>query len=254
MALKTYYLDKFFEDRNDSLKSAEHIVPLVLQLVQPKSVVDVGCATGEFLSIFKKHGVKNILGIDGPWVNKYKLRIPKKCFLSTDLEKPFRLNRTFDLVLSLEVGEHLCERSARTFVNTLTNLGPLVLFSAAIPFQGGTHHVNEQWPTYWVNLFKDNEYVPFDCIRRKIWNNDDVSFCYAQNIIFFVKKDYLKSHIQLQKYLKQYNEPFLPLVHPKMFLFKAKRYDMIIRIIPYPIKWVIIKIKLDYLLISCMHL
>ena len=104
--MKKIYTNKFFENRRDSLKSAKHIVPLVLKLVQPKSVVDVGCGTGEFLYVFRKFGIKNILGIDGAWVDKRKLCIPENCFLSANLEKPLKINRKFDLVISLEVAEH----------------------------------------------------------------------------------------------------------------------------------------------------
>ena len=62
------------------------------------------------------------------------------------------MNRKFDLVLSLEVAEHLPSECAEAFVESLVNLGPVILFSAAIPYQGGENHVNEQWPEYWVGV------------------------------------------------------------------------------------------------------
>lgn len=240
---KTPYTDKFFEELIDSLKSAKYIVPLVLELIQPKSVVDVGCGTGEFLRIFKKKGVKDILGIDGEWVNKKKLRIPENYFLLANLEKPLKIDKKFDLVVSLEVAEHIPEKSAKTFIETLTNLGSVILFSAAIPFQGGTHHVNEQWPEYWTKLFEEKGYFPIDCIRRKIWNIDEVSSWYAQNILLFVKKDYLERNKILQKEFEQTSKSFLSIVHPKLYLPKAKRYNLIRKLIPYPIRWTIIKLK-----------
>jgi ribosomal protein L11 methylase PrmA len=42
--------------------SAEVIVPLVLEVVKARSVIDVGCGTGEWLSVFKEHGVEDIGG------------------------------------------------------------------------------------------------------------------------------------------------------------------------------------------------
>jgi len=119
------------------LKSAEIVVPIVLDLIKPKSVVDVGCGRGEWLYVFQRQGISDILGIDGEWVDKNKLLIPKESFLTSTLEHPLRINRTFDLVVSLEIAEHLPEKSAEMFIETLTTLGPVILFPAAIPLQGG---------------------------------------------------------------------------------------------------------------------
>ena len=100
-------------------------------------------------------------------------------FMSHDLTKNLKLNKTFDLAMSLEVAEHLPSDQAEIFVETLTKLAPVILFSAAIPGQGGMGHINEQWPDYWVNLFIKKGYQPIDYIRRKICNNDRVQWWYA---------------------------------------------------------------------------
>ncbi|MCL5018682.1 MAG: class I SAM-dependent methyltransferase [Candidatus Pacearchaeota archaeon] len=220
---KTLYTDEFYDARVDSLESAKVIVPLILKYIKPKNVVDVGCGTGAFLSVFRKKGVKKILGIDGKWVNKEKLLIPQKDFHVADLEKPLNIHDKFDLVISVEVAEHLPEKYAETYINSLTKLGPVILFSAAIPYQHGPHHVNKQWPKYWVSLFKKKGFVPVDCIRKEIWEHEGVAFWYTQNILLFVKKDYLKKNRKLKKEAEQTNESFLALVHPKMYLIKAKR-------------------------------
>src|SRR6266542_308161 len=150
----TVYTQDFFRSRETgSLTSAHHIVPIVLDLVRPKSVVDVGCGLGTWLAVFAKHGVEDILGIDGGYVPTEALHIPPSRFRSCALTEALLIDRAFDLVVSLEVAEHLPRESAETFVESLATLGPAVLFSAAIPFQGGTGHVNEQWPEYWVKLF-----------------------------------------------------------------------------------------------------
>lgn len=103
--------------------------------------------------------------------------------------------------------------------------------------------MNEQWPEYWVKLFKQKDYVPIDCIRRKIWNSKEVGMWYAQNILLFVKKDYLQKNKGLQKEYEQTSESFLSVVHPRLYLFRMKRYHAIMEIIPPPIKWVIIMIN-----------
>lgn len=61
----------------------------------------------------------------------------------TDVGAPIELHRRFDLVLCLEVAEHLPASAADTLVRSLTGLGNVIAFSAAIPFQGGANHVNE---------------------------------------------------------------------------------------------------------------
>jgi 2-polyprenyl-3-methyl-5-hydroxy-6-metoxy-1,4-benzoquinol methylase len=112
------------------------MVPMVLDLTQPKSVVDIGCGIGTWLKVCREHGVEEILGVDGGHVDREQFLIPAECTLSADLSKPLHLEKTYDLVISLEVGEHLPAESAQTLVDTVTRLGPVVMFSAAIPFQG----------------------------------------------------------------------------------------------------------------------
>lgn len=92
------------------------MVPLVLQLLPVRSVVDVGCGDGSWLSVFRKLGVTDILGVDGEYVDQDILQIPQDCFQALDLTKPFRLQRAFDLAISLEVAEHLPPDCAPAFV------------------------------------------------------------------------------------------------------------------------------------------
>lgn len=230
--MKKVYSKNFFDDYiASSRQSARIVVPLVLKFVKPKSVVDVGCGMGVWLSVFQEHGIKEILGVDGPWVDKINLLIDKSRFIQRDLKKPLEIDRQFDLVVSLEVAEHLPKESAETFVDSLTKLGPVVLFSAAIPCQCGTRHINEQWPEYWTKFFKEKGYVVVDCIRKRIWNNDKVDYWYAQNTLMFVRKDYLKKNSLLRKEFESTNMSQLSIVHPRTHLI-AKPYYMIISKLP----------------------
>ena len=164
-----YYSSRFFDNRQDgSLLSAREVVPLVLGMIKVKSVIDVGCGTGTWLSVFKDNQVYDFMGVDGDYLDKTSLLIPEDKFLSFDLREPLRLDREFDLVVSLEVAEHLPEKYAEGFVESLTRLGPVVMFSAAIPYQGGVNHVNEQWQDYWQKLFKKTDFVTADYLRPRI--------------------------------------------------------------------------------------
>jgi len=213
------YTKRFFQDITEgSRRSAREIVPLVLELVRPRSVIDVGCGVGTWLSVFREHGMDDVLGVDGEYVDRSRLEIPEDRFLPSDLREPLRVDGWFDLVVSLEVAEHLPEERADAFVDTLTGLGPVVLFSAAIPFQGGTHHLNEQWPEYWERRFRRKGYVAVDCLRRKVWLNENVEWWYAQNALVFVARERLGDWPLLKREYELAGTSQLPVVHPKKYM------------------------------------
>jgi hypothetical protein len=227
---KTPYDKQFFDaQQHASLASAKHIVPLLIQWIAPKRVVDVGCGVGTWLSVFQEHGVEEILGIDGDYVERTMLHIPETAFMSHDLGKPLTTPHRFDLVLSLEVAEHLSQHHATTFVESLVSLGDVIAFSAAVPWQGWGDglHLNEQWPDYWVGLFRQNAYEPIDCIRPKIWANQHVCWWYAQNMLLFVKREHLMKYMHLHTSGTQV--PPLSLVHPKLLAEYANTESLSIR-------------------------
>jgi SAM-dependent methyltransferase len=215
---ESYNRDFYKIHQSGSRRSARVIVPLVLELIRPQSVVDVGSGTGTWLSVFNEFGIIEFLGLDGDWVDRNALEIPADSFLSCNLTKPFRLDRQFDLVVSLEVAEHLPIECAETFVDSLSRLGDVILFSAAIPCQGGTNHVNEQWPDYWVNLFKQKDYVAIDRVRDQIWQSEIVEWWYAQNIILLIGRDSLEKYPLLKKEAETTATRKLSIVHPRSYL------------------------------------
>lgn len=217
------YDSKFYSNRERTFHSAQKIVPIIMNDINPQSVVDVGCGLGEFLGAFVEQGVDKVLGLDGDWVDRDSLRIDPKFFQSVDLKKPIDVDGKYDLVVTCEVAEHLSSEYADLFVDSLISLGDVILFSAAIPQQGGTYHVNEQWPQYWVDKFVEKGYVPIDYLRTQIWNDPDVRFWYKQNLIMFVKKDQLDKYPVLSSKYKEDNI-VLSLVHPEIFGYYATNY------------------------------
>ena len=176
----------FYErHRSGSGSSAEVVVPLVVEWVRPRSVVDVGCGTGTWLAAFQRRGVEDVLGVDGSPVPSDLLQIPPDRFRVRDLSRPLDLGRTFDVALCLEVAEHLPASAASTLVASLTALAPVVLFSAAIPHQGGVGHVNEEWPRAWAERFAAAGFAWADPIRPRIWDDPGVEPWYAQNALLF---------------------------------------------------------------------
>src|SRR5205823_3545352 len=124
-------------------------------------------------------------GLDGPSVDASHLLIDPACFTPVDLARCPELAETFDLALCLEVAEHLPPRASRPLVRLLTRAAPLVLFSAAIPGQGGVGHRNEQWPDYWRARFAEFGYRRLDPVRRHVWQDPRVAGWYQQNLYLY---------------------------------------------------------------------
>ncbi len=217
------YSAEFYQRRLAGvMRSARTIVPLALRYVQPRSVIDVGCGTGTWLAVFREQGIEDVEGLDGSWVDRAMLHIPAERFRCIDLQQPIHAERSFDLVVSVEVAEHLPASCAETFIASLVKLGPVILFSAAIPFQGGTHHVNEQWPDYWTRRFAQHGYVPIDCLRKRLWDQTDIEVWYRQNVLFFVDHPRLAEYPLLRQERDQGALP-LAIVHPEQYLAAVSR-------------------------------
>lgn len=218
MSQEPPYPRRFYEQQQEgSFRSALRLLPHVFDLLSPRSVVDVGCGVGTWLTAAADLGVREVFGIDGDYVDRSLLRIPGECFRPVDLTKPFRLQQTFDLALSLEVGEHLPESSAHGFVESLTRLAPAVLFSAAIPKQSGERHVNEQWQTWWVERFRQFGFVALDCIRPRVWDDPAVEWWYVQNTLLMLREDYVQASPRLHEERARRSGPYA-VVHPRAYL------------------------------------
>jgi SAM-dependent methyltransferase len=186
-----------------------------MDLVSPRSVLDVGCGVGTWLLAFQENGIQDLAGIDGDHVRAANFLVDPSLFHPQDLSKLEGVMppRTADLVVSLEVAEHLPTQSSAAFVRFLTACAPLVLFSAAIPGQGGTNHINEQWPAYWEALFKKQGFTRLDPIRRHIWQDHRVEWWYQQNIYLYASRDAIRALPTLQQEATAVREQHLELVH-----------------------------------------
>lgn len=213
----TLYDEQFYEHESKTARtSAEKIVHILLdELVQaPKSVVDIGCGIGDFLHVFLENGIEKILGIDGAYVPLNKLAIPTYQFMKHDITKPLKLDQEFDLALCLEVAEHVEETYADILIKSLVDASPLILFSAAIPGQGGTNHVNEQWPEYWQTKFAKHGYQILDLIRPKLWREEKVSFWYKQNILLACKAEHISTSLKNGGL----SSKIIPTIHDDVFI------------------------------------
>ena len=210
------YSSKYYEGiRSASAPSARQVVALVMDLIRPASVVDVGCGSGAWTRAFQEAGAEKTLGIDGFCVKDEQLLIDPKNFRRADLSQPLELAEPFDLAVSLEVAEHLPPARAASFVADLVRLSPVIMFSAAVPGQGGAHHINEQWPSYWTGHFARHQYTVFDVIRPRIWGNAEVKWWFRQNILLFVRQEAISRFAWAAHYLR--TDAPLDIVHPEAY-------------------------------------
>lgn len=175
-----------------SAASADAVAAELMARLAPRSVIDVGCGAGVWLDAFRRHGAQSVLGVDGPWAPA-KDSLPQGRFVSLDFERadPALIAaepaERADLVISLEFLEHVRADRADLLVDFLCARGDALLVSAAIPLQGGQHHVNEQWPEYWIDRFRARGFVPFDVLRHALWNDDRIAPWYRQNMLLFFR-------------------------------------------------------------------
>lgn len=190
----------------------------------------------------------DLLGLDGEWVTDENRVIPGEFFKQADLTKRISLERKYDLALSLEVAEHLDEQYADIFIDNICSHADVVVFSAAIPLMGGTHHVNEQWQSYWINKFSNRGYSVLDVIRPVFWDNKNVVSCYKQDMLLYVKNtryDEVSVLFNDVSNLHTYN-----IVHPDKYI-EAKAVDKVINrawMMKHLPEWLFVFLKKIYLI------
>ncbi|NEV01810.1 class I SAM-dependent methyltransferase [Bradyrhizobium uaiense] len=218
MATEVYQDSYYARQRIGSRASASVILPIVFDLIKPQAFVDVGCGVGTWLSVAGDLGVATLVGLEGAWVKDVAIEpgtfTVKVCELDRHLELPPDLPARYDLALCTEVAEHLPEERATSLVDDLCALSDVVLFSGAIPGQGGSGHINEQWQDYWANKFRALDFYPYDVVRPKVWNDAAVEVWYRQNMLLYVSKQLAGTMKGLQP------SEMLNVMHPELYGWK----------------------------------
>lgn len=213
MTTHTYDRDFFDWVALGAARSAANLLP-VLKPLAPTSVLDVGCGRGTWLQQWRILGVSDVIGVDGDYVARESLVVPPECFTPHDLQQPFRLGRKFDLVECLEVAEHIPNASADTLIDSLCAHADVILFSAAVPGQGGEFHVNEQPYSYWRAKFRARGYAMLDVVRPRVIANPRIEPWYRYNCFLFVSKDRLPTVPDAWRNQDVTNSPDVPDVSP----------------------------------------
>lgn len=197
-----------------NMTAPRRMMPYILSIVRPASVLDVGCGLATWIAAAKECGVGDVVGVDGDYVDRSLLKVDAHEFVPLDLTQPFNLKRRFELVISLEVAEHLPESSADGLVDSICRHADVVLFSAANPAQdGGQNHVNCQWPVYWEEKFRTRGYLPYDVVREVFWECAEIEWWYRQNTLLYARPGILPFASKAP----------LRTIHPDMLMEKMRR-------------------------------
>lgn len=156
--LKTLYDAEFYNfSKEEVSKFVSSFVDIIIKEFNPKSVADIGCGIGLYVNEFDKRGVEAV-GYDGsPYAIKNS--VTRKGLLKIgDIRKNLNFDKKYDIVLSIEVAEHIPTKCSDIFVNTLTKCSDVIILTAAQKGQGGTDHINEQPRYFWIKKFEKKNF------------------------------------------------------------------------------------------------
>lgn len=199
--------------------SASLVLPILKNdLPHVGSIVDFGCGIGTWLKVAEEVWEVDCMGVDNQdYSNQFC--ISERSYKKVDLTSEIRLDKHFDLAFCLEVAEHIPKEFSDSLIKNLVENADVILFSAAIPHQGGFGHINEVWSDYWISIFSKYHFVPFDLLRPLIWNIKDVEYYYRQNIVLFCKEN---NEAYNQFISKGISPSYNSYVHPDLYMQKAK--------------------------------
>ena len=185
------YDAEFFEKsvEGPARRSAGRIAATIVDDLKPTTVIDVGCGTGALLEALRDRGCR-VGGLEYAGAALARCRARGLDVEKFDLENDeYLVDRKFEVAISMEVAEHLPQKAADRYVDLLTRLSSVIVFTAAAPGQGGTDHVNEQPPPYWTAKFRERG---FEHAREQSqrWSNrwkaaGDVESWYYENLMIF---------------------------------------------------------------------
>ena len=183
-------LTAYQQSSNTKTESKACFLAALSYLGIPDRFNDIGCGEGHLVGLAAKMGIPSF-GMD--------LNCLPNLFLNGEIVKHDLTGNLRDLYVapanltfSLEVGEHLPEDQAIKYCHYLSQwTSEYLVFSAAIPGQGGSGHVNEQPKEYWRDRLKDEGFVYLDQMSddlKVMWEIvAGKAWWYPQNVQVFFK-------------------------------------------------------------------
>lgn len=155
---------------------------------QPHQVLDIGCGLGGYIRMFQEWGTTEVLGIERTPEGDFFLS--KGNFLLHDLRQPLDLQQTYDLVVCLNVIEHIDERYEGIVLRTIhRHAKDRIIFAAAEPAQPGRGYVNRKSLAYWLAAWQQLGWIPdvFDSLAVRSLS----TFSWLRrNLIILVRGDH----------------------------------------------------------------
>lgn len=189
--MSNYYNQEYFKSEIFDYDYSA-IADAIIGQYDPKSVIEFGCGNGDLSRAFAEKGIR-VEAIDGyatpDFGNNDLIRFTKVNLNNADEVEKFlaSLQGSFDVAFSSEVGEHLDPAVSPLLIKWMTAVSDTVIFSSAVPEQGGDGHINCRPREYWHKIFKQHGFMIADTIREKIRDNHKVARWYRHNLIDFCR-------------------------------------------------------------------
>lgn len=137
----------------EETEPARHLATWLLHALKPVRLLDVGCGPGIYMDPLIEQGVH----CDGVDSDPRALAHPNTKLVDITTAVP---PTGYDVVLSLEVGEHLDTKYSDAYIRYITGVGAkYIVFSAAVPGQPGHGHCNCQWHGFWLVKLHQAGYI-----------------------------------------------------------------------------------------------
>lgn len=129
--------------------------------LHPRTVLDAGCAMGHLVAALRDRGIEAYgVDISEYAISKVREDIRPFCKVGSLTEPlPAGLPDRYDLVVTVEVLEHLYEDEGRQAIRNICRLTDKVLFTSTPDDFTEPTHVNVQQREYWCRVFFENGFV-----------------------------------------------------------------------------------------------
>lgn len=174
-----------YEKSNDIKDFLKSVALHIKEEFNPSTVLDAGCAMGYLVEALRDIGIE-AYGVD---VSRYAIEhvredIKPYCAVgSISAPLPSSFPKHFDLVVTIEVLEHMYAEEGEKAIQNLCKITSTVLFSSSPDGYEEPTHVNVQKREYWASIFASNSFYDQIMCQPKYISTHAMVFQKSTNII-----------------------------------------------------------------------